>query len=238
MTYLVLLAAIASFAMANTRPQDPPVTIRAIGLPEDDGGNALEERDDPPGWLECKQGGFKEPCTRTATGGNGSLDCHKLMYGHRMSNPGMSFKPDKGVTCRFYDTNDCGVLARPLNVEHPGGDLLLLGRAVNTWGPDDVEGFWSFRCRSWQQKDDDQRQSKVGSAERSIRSIWGGPQTTIQTLSVPLLLRCVLTVCIVYQAPQETLILLNERPGRPLKLMFSGLVDAGREHGRSRFGHG
>lgn len=151
MRQTLIVAAIASLAVANAQPQDHSVPVRDI--------DHLEKRA-APGWLECKQGGLKKPCTFTEAGGKGALDCHKLIYGNRMSNPGMSFKPDKGVTCRFYDTKGCGVLSDPLNVESPGGDLLSLGRAAKTWGPDDIEGFWSFRCRCWQQKDDDEKQSK------------------------------------------------------------------------------
>jgi hypothetical protein len=157
-----ILATVAAFTLASALLDEPPVTRRAIDYGGDSGNNTLEARGDPPwpGWLECSQGGFKKPCNWSPTGGLGALDCHVLMYGGRSSNPGMSFGPDKGVTCRFYDTKDCSPFNNPLNVEFPGGDLLKLGRDAKTWGPDDVEGFWSFRCRSYKQKDDDERQSK------------------------------------------------------------------------------
>lgn len=157
MRTILVLAALAALSRADTGPADH---AHPIEYPTDNGNNTLEARDEPPwpGWLECKQGEFKKPCTWTPSGGRGAKDCHKMIYTEGQKHPGGSFGPDKGVTCRLYDSSDCAQGGRPLNVVYPGGDLLKLGRDAGSFIG--IEGFWSYRCRSWKQKDNDAEQSK------------------------------------------------------------------------------
>lgn len=160
MRSVIVLAALASLAtalIASPDHQTPPTDYSV-----DEGNNTLEARADPvwPGWYECKQKAFRQPCAWTPTGGKGALDCLRFKFSGGSLDPDISFGPDKGVTCKLYTGTACEILTPPLIVEHPGGDLLAIGRKAGSFPPDTLEGFWSFRCRSWQQKEDDAAQSK------------------------------------------------------------------------------
>lgn len=158
MRSLFVLAAMASLAIAV------PTTLDPIELDFVEGGanSTLEARDEPawPGFFQCKQRSFKKPCQWTATGGAGALDCHKMIYSKGATDPDTSFGPDKGVVCLVYGGSNCESTTPNLLVKYPGGNLLDLGRGRGLFPEGSVEGFFSYRCRSWKQKDNDKEQSQ------------------------------------------------------------------------------
>lgn len=147
---MVFLAAMASLIIAESTIDDPiEVDVAMEGL-----NNTIEARaDTEPGFWQCKQRDFKKPCTWTAaTGGNGALDCRKMIYADGATDPDTSFQPTKGVQCKLYGGSNCETTTPMLFLESPGANLLDLGRKAKAFPDGTVEGFFSFRCRSWMQK--------------------------------------------------------------------------------------
>jgi hypothetical protein len=124
----------------------------------------LVRRDGQPGWPGiwfCKQTDFKKPCQWVPTGGNGALDCKRIPYTEE-HNPNISMGPDKGVLCRVYNGDNCEPTTPMMNMEWPGGTLMYWGKMFNKFKDDGstIEGFFSYRCRGYQQTENDAAQSK------------------------------------------------------------------------------
>ncbi|ETN40467.1 uncharacterized protein HMPREF1541_04744 [Cyphellophora europaea CBS 101466] len=169
--HFLSLIAIASFVIARPGPEskEVPDTPFAVefpdgedSLPYPEANHTLVTRDEPPwpGVFSCQQRNFRKPCTWEPTGGKGALDCHRIKYGASTYDPDSSFGPDKGVTCKMYGGSNCESTTPILVVEYPGGNLLDLGRNANSFPKDSVEGFFSYRCRSWKQTESDPEQTK------------------------------------------------------------------------------
>jgi hypothetical protein len=168
MRYQLLVLTMAGIAFStpqNDAHMDSRGDHAAVEYPEADAREAesiLERRDDKKAWPGiwfCKQTGFKKPCQWIPTGGKGALDCSRIPYTEE-HNPNISMGPDKGVICRVYNGDNCEATSPMMNMEFPGGTLLLLGRALGKFGDGSIEGFFSYRCRSYLQTENDQSQTK------------------------------------------------------------------------------
>jgi hypothetical protein len=160
MKITLLLAAMASLSAAIVAPLVRP---KPIEWDPDTDNRTLEARDDAwPGWLECKQRAFKKPCTWTPSDGpdgEGALKCYQMKYTEGQLHPDISFGPDKNVICRLYDSSDCQIGGKPLNIISPGGDIAEMGKKAGSF-MGDVPGFFSYRCRTSFQIKNDAAQSK------------------------------------------------------------------------------